>query len=402
MFNMSEEAFKNTIPMKVFRNGTLDIEALREQGNSYGQYIEANPNAKDDPQRPFEDNFFQETPVTPPAQMTEMMVEIQGPLMQFLSGQLAPLMGQSDEHNETAKGISILRDQALGLMSLVWTPFCNWYGEVMVDAIRCGAQNRREGVFTTMVNVPDKEKEEPVDVNVDDLRDGDIMAAPVVDANFPESWTSKSNRFFGLFQVAPQNPLLLRLMQRNPVLTKDMIGLEDMDDPDAESTDKQVEEISRLIKSSPIPPSGDEVLAALQQQAEQSQAAIEMMTQAGFPVPPAQAGQEPGAPPQMPQHADIQATVQKLTRSSVEVDAECDNHQVEAEECLRWINSPTGQKMKYSPDKQEQLGYQNVRLHFLEHLAIVKQAAQQAAMAAAPAGAPAGGAPAQAGAAGAA
>jgi len=396
MANMAEEAFKNTIPQKIFRNGILDIEAIREQGNSYGNYIEANPSGKDDVTRPFEDNFFQETPVNPPEQMMGMMAEIQGPLMQFLSGQLAPVMGQSDEHNETAKGISILRDQALGLMSLVWTPFTNWYGEVMVDAIRAGANARPDGAFTTMVNVPGKDKEEPIEISIEDLRDGNIMAAPVVDANFPESWTAKSNRFFGLFTQAGENPLLMKLMAHpdNQVLAKDLVGLEDMEFPDADAVDKQVQEIALLSKQSPIPPSQEELAAAVQGEMakfQQAQAVAAAGAQAGLPAPQIQPTDEQQL---------LQQLTQKLTRSSVEVDPICDNHQVEAEECLRWINSPQGQKMKLSQDNQERMGFQNVRLHFLEHKQVMDQQAAQAAQAQmAAAGGPAGGAPQGAGAA---
>lgn len=383
MFNMSEECFKNTIPQKIVRNGTLDIDAIREQGNAYGNYIEANPGSKDDPTRPFADNFFQETPVTPPEQMSQMMVEVQGPLMQFLSGQLAPLMGQSDEHNETAKGISILRDQALGLMSLVWTPFCNWYGEVMVDAIRCGAQERNEETFTTMVNVPGKQdKEEPLEVDIEALRDGEIMAAPVVDANFPESWTAKSNRFFGLFSNAGQNPLLLKLMSHpdNQVLAKDMVGMEDMEFPDADAVEKQVQEIALLIKGSPVPPSEEEVAAAVQQELGKLQQAAATAATAGVQPPPIDVEQ-------LTLKLTQQMTAQ-LTKSSVPIDPETDNSQVEAEECLRWINSPTGQKMKYSQNQADKLGFQNVRLHWKEHDTVNQQKAAQAAAAMAGAAGP--------------
>jgi hypothetical protein len=378
MFNMSEEAFKGTIPAKFFRHGVLDLEALNEQTSGYGRYYESNPNADGNPETPFSDNFFEETAVEPPAMMQEAMGQIQGPLLQFLTGQLAPLMGQSDEHNETAKGISILRDQALGLMNLVWKPFTNFYGLVMTDAIRCGAENRPEDKpLSAEVGVPGKEgKEETIDVSIEDLKAGDFGPVPIVDSNFPESWTAKSNRFLQIFQEAAQNPLLLKLMSHpdNQVQAKNLVGLEDMEFPDADAVDKQVEEISRLSKASPIPPSPEEVQATVEQEMQQLQTVVQQGAAAGAPVPQID--------PEQLQQKLAQAATQKLTKSSVEVDPICDNHQVEAEECLRWINSPTGQKAKYSSDDQVKLGYQNVRLHLLEHQAVMKQQAQDAAQAA--------------------
>jgi hypothetical protein len=376
MFNMSEEAFKGTIPAKFFRNGVLDLEALNEQQSGYGRYYESNPNAGS-PETPFADNFFEETAVEPPQMMQAHMGDIQGTLLPFLTGQLAPLMGVSDEHNETAKGISILRDQALGLMNLVWKPFCAFYGLVMTDAVRCGAENRPEDKpLSAQVGIPGKEgKEETIDVSIEDLKAGNFGPVPVVDSNFPESWTAKSNRFMQIFQEAAQNPLVLKLMSHpdNQVQAKNLVGLEDMEFPDADAVEKQIEEIARLSKASPIPPSPEEVQAAVEQEMQQLQAAVQQGAAAGAPVPQVD--------PEALQTKLTQAATQKLTKSSVEVDPICDNHQVEAEECLRWINSPTGQKAKYSSDDQVKLGYQNVRLHLLEHQAVLKQQAQQAAMA---------------------
>lgn len=390
MFNMAEEAFKGTIPAKFFRHGVLDLEAINEQSSGYGRYYESNPNTPGNLETAFADNFFEETAVEPPEMMQTHMADIQGTLLPFLTGQLAPLMGVSDEHNETAKGISILRDQALGLMNLVWKPFCGFYGLVMTDAIRCGAENRPEDKpLSAQVGIPGKDgKEETIDVSIEDLKAGNFGPVPVVDSNFPESWTAKSNRFTGLMSQSGENPLLLKLMSHpdNQVMAKDMIGLEDMEFPDADAVEKQIEEIAKLSKASPIPPSPEEVQAAVGQEMQQLQAAMQQGAAAG--------AQMPQVDPEALQAKLTQAATQKLTKSSVEVDPICDNHQVEAEECLRWINSPTGQKAKYSSDDQVKLGYQNVRLHLLEHQAVLKQQAQAAAQAAmvqaAGAGAPGG------------
>ncbi len=111
--------------------------------------------------------------------------------------------------------------------------------------------------------------------------------------------------------------------------------------PGAADRQKQYEEIVELINSPPIPPDPQEV-QQYQQVAAQSQ----------------QRGQPPPPPPQ--------------EKSSVEIDPDVDNHQIEAAICKSWLISAAGQLAK----KENPDGYKNVLLHMKAHLAIVQQAAQ--------------------------
>jgi len=53
---------------------------------------------------------------------------------------------------------------------------------------------------------------------------------------------------------------------------------------------------------------------------------------------------------------------------------ESENHIVEANECFEWMNSIEGQKFKYGTAAQR-AGYENVHLHWSEHVAMAKKIA---------------------------
>ena len=51
---------------------------------------------------------------------------------------------------------------------------------------------------------------------------------------------------------------------------------------------------------------------------------------------------------------------------------ESENHIVEANECFEWMNDTEGQKFKHGTD-QQRAGYENVHLHWAEHVAMAKK-----------------------------
>jgi hypothetical protein len=243
------------------------------------------------------------------------------------------------EDQKTARGYAMARDQALGLMALVWVPFKKFYASVMLQAVKAGAKNRTQDI-NTEVSIPGKQGlTEPISVAIEDL-EGNILCYPETDENFPESWTQKSNKFMQLMMNAEANPVLYQWLQdpNNLAMAKDMIGLPDFTIPGQESRDKQLREITEMRDQPPVP--SLEGIAG-------------NMADASM-----------GAPPQEP-----------MVKSSVEVDPIFDDHQVEFQECKDWLNSDEGQKAKVNePD-----WFMNVRLHALEHFKFVQQALATAA-----------------------
>jgi hypothetical protein len=96
-------------------------------------------------------------------------------------------------------------------------------------------------------------------------------------------------------------------------------------------------------------------------------AAQQAAAQGGPPVPPEAAGMM----------QQLQAAMKSLPPmvSTVPVaQDESEAHAVEANECFEWMNSTEGQKFKNGTEKQK-AGYENVHLHWAEHVKMAKQVA---------------------------
>ena len=105
----------------------------------------------------------------------------------------------------------------------------------------------------------------------------------------------------------------------------------------------------------------------MQEAGEQAQNAIATAQSSGQQVPPEAAGVM-----QQLQQA-MQSTPPNVSTVPVAED-ESENHAVESNECFEWMNSTEGQKFKHGTVKQR-AGYENVHLHWAEHVAMAKKIA---------------------------
>lgn len=345
--NYTSELIKSTIPETWIDIDEASLQAITERGNNWGGYVPF----KRPTNEPMPTFFFQTPAGEPPSVLPAWLENLQGPLAQFISSQPPSVWGGNMEDQKTARVYQMARDSAMGLMVIVWVPFKRFKAKIVEQAAVLASKRAQE--FSALVPAlgRKKNKDETLDINPDILKGG-FVCSENSDENFPESYTQKSNKFMQLMEASLQSPTLAALVNHpdNLALAKDLYGLEELEIPDADSRDKQLDEISQMLEEEPV----------------LDQAKMAQATQAAQVV-----SEDPNAQAPAP-----------IMRSSVPIDPDCDNHKVEAEECLRWLNSPEGQKLKGQP------GFINIRLHFLEHKAILDQQAamqmqQQAALAAA-------------------
>ena len=347
--NLMSELLKFTIPSTWVDMSKEELAAVAEQVAQYGAY---RPFSKGNGQ-PLTNFFFSEPQTEPPAFMAEWLQNLQGPLSQFITGQQPALFGAQMEDQKTAKGYAMARDQALGLMAIVWIPFTQFYAGIVEQAARLAAKREAETISALVPAASSRnaDKQEVLDINIADMRGG-FLASPQSDANFPESWTAKSNKFMQLMAGETQNPWILAMMTEEPdnlAMARDLYGLEELVIPGADSRDKQLAEWAEMQQNKTGPVKD---VAAMQAKYNQlAQVAAPAAAQTGQLLPPFN---PTTAPP--------------IYVSSIPIDPETDNNKVEFEEGLRILNSPEAQKLKQSGPEGLAV-WQDLKVHTLAHKA---------------------------------
>ena len=157
----------------------------------------------------------------------------------------------------------------------------------------------------------------------------------------PMTWQQKKDVIMQLIEMNNEGILAQLFAPENRQILKDAIGLQDFYIPGLADREKQLEEITELSSSAPIPTGQPEVGPD------------------GLPVVDPQTGQ-----------------VQEQLMPSVPIDPDVDNHEIEAEICRNYLVSDAGRLLKL----ENQEGYQNVLLHFKAHQMIVQQQQMQQMM----------------------
>ena len=352
--NQASEIIKYCVPAGWFDPEAVDVDAIEEQTSEPGNRYPLIKGAKQAGE-PISNYFFTEQAGQFPEGLAMYMQNLQAALSQFLTGQQPSLFGGEMNDQKTARGYAMARDQAMGLMALVWVPFKMFRSSVMEKAVRIEAEarvERGENNFTTQVPIPGKNGEnEEIEVQTQEIASGKAGCCPVSDENFPESWTAKSNKFMQLIQFAAQDPILAAVATdpNNLGQAKDLLGLTNFTIPGAEDREKQLLEIAEMRKSPPVPD-----MAAIAQEVQQS-------VSIGMPPPP------------------LDPSTLPMT-SSVPI-GKYDNDAVEFKVCVDWINGNEGQQAKRSQNADDQSWYKNVELHAGLHEARIQQQQMQQAQA---------------------
>lgn len=336
--------FIKTVPMKWLPSKLVSQEAQKDTANNPGQ-VQFYELSQVPPQQTFQSLMAIEPVPEHQPVLPEFIKSYLEDLPQLFSHALPSLFG-ANANTDTVGGIAIQRDQALGCLGTPWHSIqvatCNYFRQAVQLAARCRTKPIVGSVGKSAVRI-----------ELTDLK-GNIMVYPEQDANFPESWLQKQQRYQQVITDASNPaiaPFLAGILQnpRNQKAFRDAVGIEDFCVPDAESYDKQLGEFDLLLKTAPVP---NQKKIAMERQLQQ------MVMAAGTgqaQVPPEQIQQLQQQVEQMPDMV-----------SSVPVDPTVDRHSAESAACQDWLNSPDGRKFHYGTPQQRD-AYQNVRLHKQEH-----------------------------------
>jgi len=312
--NATQDIYERTLPASYWDDKMFDVDGMKEHQSRPGARYGV---TRDDKTQPIPAGVFFEPPAAVSPDMLEYGKDLMGPTSQFLTGAFPALFGGNMAGSKTAAEYSMARDQALGRIGIVWRAMKSFYSEIMEQAIKVSAENRKDDLS---IAIPDNSGTiENEQVRLEELK-GNVHWYPDTDENFPESWTQKREAFFQLLPMAAQNLMLAQILDEpnNLELGRRLIGLEDFVIPGADAERKQLAEINELLKSAPVPGTPDQITGQMG--------------------------------PDQP---------------SIPIDPIFDDNAAEFETGKRWMNSAEAQKKKQDPELA--LGVANVKAHLMQH-----------------------------------
>lgn len=342
--DLMNDLFVRCIPKKWFNNKAFDIQKIRQQTNIPGD----SDTFKPQPGQTADQLVFVEPIISVPQSLPDFIKAYGGEIAELVSAGYPALAGGDTGTNDTARGIAIQRDQALGRIGPTWHSIQNAEATAMGQAVRWAARCRDKSINE---RVPGGDA---IRLEVNDLK-AHILCFPQADENFPETYSQKQQRLMGLLDGSAKNPMLQEVFfnAANLMFLKRMVALDELYIPQVASNEKQLGEIEVMLKTIPVP---NPQLAAAEQKI--------------------QALQAQGVPPELLAQAQqelAQAPQQEM--SSLPINS-YDDDGTEAACCWQYMTSPEGrQAQRTNPN-----GFRNVMLHHDEHVAAgqKKAAAAQA------------------------
>jgi hypothetical protein len=294
----------------------LDFEARSKQDATAGNVT---PVTLDDNQDIRAKMSF--TPAVEPSMaMMKYIDMLFGQIPQFLTGAFPALFGGDTGTNDTAQGISIQRNQALGRIGRAWRRLQIFWANTDGKAISCFSKNRTEDL-----ELPKESQSGGFDSDTIQLTDmrGEVTAYPEVDAQYPTLQADIKGLYMNLMNS--ENPLFMAATQ-DPVNMETVfrgIGLSDLQVPGEEQRVKTFKDIEQMEN---VPP------------------------QQGQPVP---------AQPPSPMNPKGTPAGPGPMIPSVEPDPDVDNLKVAGDTAKTWLLSDAGQEAKVENPNW----YTNVKLY---------------------------------------
>jgi hypothetical protein len=329
LINMVQEKYEKGQPTKFVDSKAIDVDAMTDQIASPEVYMPI----KRPPGEALANLFFKEPEPEASPDLIRMIADLKGPDAQMISGAQPSLFGGSMVNAKAAAIYSQARDQAIGSLALTYGPLKTFLARIN-ELAAMSAEAREEAMASGLV--PNASGiEQTLSVDLDKLRAGHYKCEPEVDESLPDSPSAQRQTFMQMVQFMPD--VMGQLMQHpdNQYFLQQVSGLKGFVVPGADQRNVQLREIEMLLKTQAEPPSPEEV-----QKIAQHQTLLQM---AGHPTP--------------------QPTPEDMLRPSIEIDPIFDDHNVHLQECKRWMYSDEGQQARMFNAK----GYDNVRLHALEH-----------------------------------
>lgn len=258
--NIQSETFERCIPSRFIDSEVVDFDALDDVGALPGLDIPAIPR----PGQPLSNSIYNDQPGQVSPQLIQHVRDLRGEVSQFLSGNVPPLFGGSTGGNDTASGISLVKDSALGRIAIYKREMNEFYAKTMVNGIECFRKNRGQDVSFAITGTAGQLDSKLI--RLEDLRGNVIVRTDANDA-YPISLNQQREMFAGLLNS--QSPELqgIAASPQNSDQIKNFLGLKNLKIPGEDARRKQMREIRTMLETAtpvPINPLLDDHQTALQ------------------------------------------------------------------------------------------------------------------------------------------
>ena len=267
--------------------------------------------------------------------------------------------GEGGEDRGVYKTSQLRRDQALQVFAMPWNALCEATECISMQAIESAAENR---VADISASVPGQQK---LKVEIERLQ-GSVLVQRS-SSEIPQTLAEEEEKIAQLVEQSPNVAIYQQMLSdpRNLHVIAKMPSMTDMEVPGADSVEQQQGEFEILMRSGPVDnPAMSPEQVQLQKIVSEGQVDPEAQTPAGQ----AMMQQAQQALAQLPN-----VVVPKVSTVPVAQD-NSENHTIHAAITLGMMTSPTGRKLKYGNDEQK-AAFQNIYLHWKEHMAMVKSLA---------------------------
>ena len=282
-----------------------------------------------------------------------------------MDGGSAAAFGEADGESDQGvfKTTRLKRDQALQVFSMPWGALCESVCAVSQQAVESAAENR---IADFSASLPGQKK---LKIEIGKLQ-GSVLVQPE-SLEIPQTLAEQEEQMAELLSQSGSVALYQQIMMdpRNLSVFSSFPSLSKLNIPNADQVEEQQGEFELLMRSGPVP---NPQLAQIEQQIQ----VIAGQLQQGQTHPEAQTPQGMQAMQQLAEQAQQlgqQAQQMPPLVSTVPVaQTNKENHAIHAAITLGMLTSPTGRKLKNGTDEQKQI-YQNLELHWSEHMAMEKQ-----------------------------
>lgn len=194
--------------------------------------------------------FFETRPGQVSPNAIGLRKELGGPIPQFQAGAFPAAFGGDTGGNDTAHGIAIERDQAMGRMGMYWRAIKDHRAEWAPLVIKAFSENREKAVSITEQSASGQFKAIPINPN--DLKTGDLAPRPETVEDYPTSWPQRKDTLMNFLQGPGGQLIMSKIKNFDDV--KRTIGLNNVTFPGEAQYKMELAIIEMMLEQQPLPP----------------------------------------------------------------------------------------------------------------------------------------------------